>query len=197
VFAAGERYSEPWAGAEGLSFGDCGSALALPLLLLFKVLCEAVLLNLLVAAILDNFSFITDAQSDAPAAAADWAKGATKAQVEEMAAVFVSCCPRPPDPWDLRPGASLAPRLPLSRVPDLIRRLPPPLGDAGRPAPPPRPAAAALALLVRAELNLLFVLDSEAEEAAHARARTRYQACPAPRRAPPRRAAPPVTPRPA
>ena len=186
------RYAEPWAGAQGLSFGDCGSALALPLLLLFKVLCEAVLLNLFVAAILDNFSFITDAQSDAPAAAVDWAKGATKAHVEEMAAVFVSCCPRPPGPGP--------PRLPLSRVPDLIRRLPPPLGDSGRPAPPPRAAAAALALLVRAELNRLFVLDSEAEEAAHARARTcyqarararaRYRACPAPRRVPPR-----VTPR--
>ena len=62
-----------------LSYGDCGSEIARPWFLLFKLICESVMLNLFIGMILENFSFITD--EVAHVADSTWSMGSSKEQV--------------------------------------------------------------------------------------------------------------------
>ena len=68
------------------SFGDCGSQYAIFTFVLFKLVCESMLLNLFIGMILDNFSFITDdvaLQEDD-----QWSSGASAEQIQGCAEAF-------------------------------------------------------------------------------------------------------------
>ena len=80
------KSADPYYDGPELSFGDCGSEISRPWFLIFKLVCESVMLNLFIGMILDNFSFITD--EVAHVEDSEWSMGASKEQVMCLADVF-------------------------------------------------------------------------------------------------------------
>merc|ERR1719199_35539 len=100
------------------SWGDCGSTSSLPsaqiLFPIFIIFGQAVLLNLVIGMILDNFSFITDQVDEVEDP--DWSGGATAEQIHHLATIFSLHC--------LQSGGGHTQFLPLWGVTALLRDMP-------------------------------------------------------------------------
>ena len=125
---------------EDRTWGDCGQAFAPAYVIMMKLVCEYMLLNLYVGLILDNFSYITEdvgQQEDVL-----WTTGPSQEQLQALCDVFKL--------FDRSTG-----HIPISSLHGLLCDLPQPLGyrqQNGKLRIKSRDLAAEL--LVRAELNL-------------------------------------------
>ena len=129
-------------GFKGLdrSWGDCGQTWSFAYLLMIKLMCEYMLLNLFIGLILDNFSYITEdigLEEDAL-----WSTGPSEDQLLVLRDVFMM--------YDLQTGY-----VPLSSLHALLSDLPLPLGYRRTDGTIRfKQDDSAAEQLVRAELNL-------------------------------------------
>ena len=98
---------------EDLDWGDCGSLSAYFWFPFFIMTCQAVLLNLVIGTIIDNFEFVTEefyvTEDDY------WSQGASIKQIQQLSEIFGH-------------HALFGQYLPLWVVTDLLRNMPEPIG---------------------------------------------------------------------
>eukprot|EP00960_Hanusia_phi_P073242 767965-Hanusia_phi.AAC.4 len=104
---------DPYYQGKNYTFGDCGSPWAVFWFPLFILICQAILLNLFIGMILDNFAFITDQVAEVEDE--EWEKGASSGQVMEISRIF----------QEFTLGSSY---VGLASVHVLMRQIPTPLG---------------------------------------------------------------------
>ena len=103
-----------WSGLMNEARGDethASSALAVPFFVSFQVLCSSVILNLVVAVILENFTSLGTANTDL----------ISRSDIEIFSDVWA----------DFDPDADQS--IPIEKLPDLLKALPQPMGLAGAP----------------------------------------------------------------
>ncbi|EKX53939.1 hypothetical protein GUITHDRAFT_132377 [Guillardia theta CCMP2712] len=132
---------DPYYHGKSYSFGDCGSPFAVFWFPLFILICQAILLNLFIGMILDNFAFITDQVAEVEDE--EWEKGASSGQVMEISRIF----------QEFTLGSSY---VGLASVHVLMRQIPTPLGFKTRDGKLRFGKEEKTAeKLIRAELNVL------------------------------------------
>lgn len=134
-----------------MSFGDCGSEFSPVYFISFKLIGEAIMLNLFIGMIIENFAFITDDVSHAEHP--DWDNGASADQIIELVEIFTA----------MGLGSDV---VPLENVPKFINAIPRPLGmrDPYTMAVTEQTEQDRVQLkFVRAELNVIVVGHRERE----------------------------------
>lgn len=96
-----------------MTFGDCGSEFSPFYFIAFKLIGEAIMLNLFIGMIIENFAFITDDVSHAEHI--NWDNGASADQIIELVEIFTA----------MGLGTDV---VPLENVPKFINAIPRPLG---------------------------------------------------------------------
>jgi len=133
-----EQFPEYYYQGPEYTFGDCGNEYAHAVFIIFMLFCQSVMLNLFIGMILDNFSFITDEESEEDKF--DMERQPSVGQVDQISTIFK------------RYDFSETGMVPVSILHRIMLDTPRPLGFDHKFGP----AEDAAEKMIRAELNVLI-----------------------------------------